>query len=100
VALSEGDTLQALGYLRQAAAQWQALGQPYDQMRALVALARAWPQAGTTDEIRSALDQALNLVEQLAAQLEDAEMQAAFRRSPLVQELQRAVAALSAIPAC
>ena len=98
VALSEGDALRAVEYLRQAAAQWQALGYPYDQVRVLIALGRALSQAGAASETRLALDQALNLVEPLAAQLEDAEVQAAFLRSPLVQELHRAIAALSATP--
>ena len=87
VALSEPDALRAVEYLQHAAAQWQALGYPYDQVRVLVALGRALSQAGTADEARPALEQALNLVEPLAAQLEDAEMQAAFLCSPLVQEL-------------
>jgi len=98
VALSERDALRAVEYLRHAAAQWQALGYSYDQVRVLVALGRALLQAGTVGEARVALDQALNLVEPLAAQLEDAEVQAAFLCSPLVQELHRAIAALSATP--
>jgi hypothetical protein len=98
VALSERDALRAVEHLHQAAAQWQALGQPYDQTRTLLDLGRALSQAGAAGEARLALDQALNLVEQLAAQLEDAEVQAAFLRSPLVQELDRAITALSATP--
>jgi hypothetical protein len=98
VALSERDAHRAVDYLQPAAAQWQVLGRPYDQVRVLVALGRALAQAGTAGEARLALDQALNLVEQLAAQLEDAEVQAAFLCSPLVQELDRAIAALSATP--
>jgi DNA-binding SARP family transcriptional activator len=90
VALSEGDALRAEDYLQQAAAQWQALGRPYDQARTLLDLGRALLQAGTASEARAALDQALGLVEPLAAQLEDAEMQRAFLDSPLVQELRRA----------
>jgi tetratricopeptide (TPR) repeat protein len=98
VALSERDAHRAVEYLQPAAAQWQALGRPYDQIRVLVALGRALSQAGAADEARLVLDQALNLVESLAAQLEDAEVQAAFLCSPLVQELDRAIAALSATP--
>jgi tetratricopeptide (TPR) repeat protein len=98
VALSEGDALRAVDYLQQAAAQWQALGRPYDQARTLLDLGRALLQAGTASEARAALDQALSLVEPLAAQLEDAQVQAAFLCSPLVQELHRARAALSATP--
>src|SRR5207247_6614157 len=94
VALSERDGLRAVDYLRHAAARWQALGRPYDQVRVLVALGRALLQAGAAGEARVALDQALSLVGPLAAQLEDAEVQAAFLCSPLVQELDRAIAAL------
>jgi DNA-binding SARP family transcriptional activator len=89
-ALGEGGALRAIEYLQQAAMQWQALGRPYDEARVLVALGRALSQAGTADELHAALDRALNLVEALAAQLEDVEMHAAFLGSPLVQELQRA----------
>jgi DNA-binding SARP family transcriptional activator len=92
VALNEGDALGAQDYLQPAAAQWQALGRPYDQARALVALGGALSQAGTAGEARLALDHASNLIESLAAQLEDANVQAAFISSPLVQELHRAIA--------
>jgi tetratricopeptide (TPR) repeat protein len=91
VALSERDAPRAVEYLQHAAAQWQALGYPYDQARTLIDLGRALAQAGDASEARVALNQALNLVEPLAAQLEDAEVQAAFLGSPLVQELHRAI---------
>jgi hypothetical protein len=55
-------------------------------------------QAGSAGEARLALDQALHLVEALAAQLDDAQVQAAFPCSPLVQELRHVIAALSANP--
>ncbi|HJZ46555.1 MAG TPA: hypothetical protein VKE41_05290, partial [Roseiflexaceae bacterium] len=96
VALREQDALRAVDYLHYAAAQWQALGHPYDQLRALVALGRALRQVGAVGEARAALDQALSLVEALAAQLDAAELKAAFLNSPLLQELHRAIAALSA----
>jgi DNA-binding SARP family transcriptional activator len=91
VALSTRNALRAVDDLQHAAAQWQALGRPYDQVRALATLARALLQDRSAGAARLALDQALNLVEPLAAQLEDAEVQAAFRASPLVQELHRAI---------
>jgi hypothetical protein len=94
VALSERDVLRAVDYLRQAAAQWQALCYPYNQVRVLITLGRALWEAGAADEARVALDQALNLVDLLAVQLEDAEMWAAFLGSGLVQELHRARATL------
>jgi len=98
VALSEGDALRAEDYLQQAAAQWQALGRPYDQARTLIDLGRALLQAGTASEARAALEQALSLIESLAAQLEAAELKAAFLNSPLVQELRSARSAVLAAP--
>jgi hypothetical protein len=87
-----------MDYLRQAAAQWQTLGYPFNQVRVLVPLGRALSEAGAADEARVALDQALNLVDLLAAQLQDTEMRAEFLGLGLVQELQRARAALSVVP--
>jgi hypothetical protein len=88
VAMSERDALRAVEYMQQAAAQWQALGRPYDQVRTLADLGRGLMLAGDAGEARAALDQALSLVESLAAQLDAAELKAAFLNSPLVQELQ------------
>jgi hypothetical protein len=98
VALTTGDAHRAADDLQQAAAQWQALGRPYDQARVLVALVGALAQASAAGEARLAVDQALSPVEQPAAQLQDAEMQAAFLRSPLVQELDRVRETLSITP--
>jgi len=53
----------------------------------LTDLGRALALAGDATKARAALDQALSLVEALAAQLEDPEVKAAFLDSPLVQEL-------------
>jgi hypothetical protein len=53
-------------------------------VRVLVALGRTLSQVGAAGEARVALDQALSLVELLAAQPGDAEVQAAFLCSPLV----------------
>jgi tetratricopeptide (TPR) repeat protein len=85
--LSEKEPIRAVEQLRQAAAGWQALGRPYDQARALTDLGRALALAGDATKARAALDQALSLVEALAAQLEDPEVKAVFLDSPLVQEL-------------
>jgi predicted ATPase/transcriptional regulator with XRE-family HTH domain len=87
VALSERDALRAVDYLQQAGAQWQALGRPYDQARALGDLGRAFMEAGDVVQAGSTFDLALRLIEILAAQLENPELKAAFLDSPLAQEL-------------
>ena len=79
--------------LQHAAAQWQALGRPYDWTRTLTDLGRVLALAGAAREARVVLDQALNLVESLAAQLDAAEIKAAFLNSPLAQELRSALPA-------
>jgi DNA-binding SARP family transcriptional activator/tRNA A-37 threonylcarbamoyl transferase component Bud32 len=98
VALSEPDALRTVDYLHQVAAQWQALGRPYDQARTLSDLGRALALAGDAGEARAVLDQALSLVEPLAAQLDAAEQKAAFLNSPLVQELRSAQSSVLAAP--
>jgi hypothetical protein len=87
LALSEGAPDQAVEPFQCAAAGWQALGRPYDQARTLSDLGRALALAGDADAAQAAREQALSLVESLAAQLDAAELQAAFLDSPLVQEL-------------
>jgi pimeloyl-ACP methyl ester carboxylesterase/tetratricopeptide (TPR) repeat protein len=98
LALSEKEPLRALEQLRHAAADWQALGRPYDQARTLTDLGRVLILAGDAGEARTALDQALSLVESLAAQLDAAELKAAFLNSPLLQELRSARSAVLAAP--
>jgi DNA-binding SARP family transcriptional activator/tetratricopeptide (TPR) repeat protein len=90
LALSEGTPDRAVKPFRRALDGWQALGRPYDQARTLTDLGQALALAGDADEARAALDQALSLVEALAAQLDAAELQAAFLNSPLLQELRNA----------
>jgi hypothetical protein len=98
LALSEKDPARAVEQLRQATTGWQTLGRPYDQVRTLTDLGQALVLAGDAGEARAAFDRALSLVESLAAQLDVAELKAAFLNSPLVQELHRARATLSATP--
>jgi DNA-binding SARP family transcriptional activator/predicted ATPase len=90
LALRGGEAPHAARYLQHAAAQWQSLGRPYDQIRALADLERAL--AGDTAAARAALDQALGLIASLAAQLDAAELKAAFLNSPLIQQLTRRAA--------
>ncbi|HEU5100301.1 MAG TPA: tetratricopeptide repeat protein, partial [Roseiflexaceae bacterium] len=96
LSLSERAPDRAVEPLRRAVDGWQALGRPYDQARTLTDLGRALALAGDASQARTALDLALSLVESLAAQLDAAELKAAFLNSPLVQEFQRARSALSA----
>jgi tetratricopeptide (TPR) repeat protein len=88
-ALTERNAFQAIEYLQQAAAQWQALERPYDQARALGDLGRAFLEAGDTAQARASTDSALALIEVLAAQLEDPTLKAAFLASRPSQELKR-----------
>ncbi len=87
VSLGERDALRAVEYLQRAAAQWQALGRPYDQARALGDLGRACIEAGDAVQASASIALALSLVETLAAQLEDPVLKATFLDSPLSQKL-------------
>ncbi|MFL5807222.1 MAG: protein kinase domain-containing protein [Roseiflexaceae bacterium] len=98
LALSEAAPERAVETFRCAVGCWQAVGRPYEQARALTDLGRALALTGDTGEARATLDQAEGLVESLAAQLDAAELKAAFLNSPLLQELHRARAALSTTP--
>jgi tetratricopeptide (TPR) repeat protein len=88
IALAEENPTQAVESFRYAASQWQALNRPYDQLRALRGLGQALEQLGDPRQARTALDQALHLVEMLATQLDDPTLKTTFLNSPLVQEIQ------------
>ncbi len=94
LALAEGDYDQAVEGFRQAVTGWEAMGRPYDQARALRGLAQALAQTGDVDGARAAFDQALGIIETLAAQLEDADLKTSFLNSPLVQQVREARVAL------
>jgi tetratricopeptide (TPR) repeat protein len=90
IALAEESPSQAVEPFRYAASRWQALNRPYDQLRALRGLAQALEQLGDRQQARTALDQALHLVEMLAAQLDDPDdptLKTSFLNSSLVQEI-------------
>jgi tetratricopeptide (TPR) repeat protein len=87
IASAEGDLARAAEQLEHAAALWDSLGRPYDQLRALVSLASAHRQMGNPDAARVACDAAQRLAEMLAAQIEDPELKTSFLNSELVQEL-------------
>jgi transcriptional regulator with XRE-family HTH domain/tetratricopeptide (TPR) repeat protein len=88
IALTEEDPTGAVEPFRYAARRWQALNRPYDQLRALCGLGRTLKQLGDLGQARTALDQALYLVEMLATQLDDPTLKTTFLNSRLVQEIQ------------
>jgi Flp pilus assembly protein TadD len=90
LALIEGAPDRAVEPFRRAVDGWQALGRPYDQVRTLTDLGRVLALAGDAGQARAALNQALILVDSLAAQLDAADLKAAFLNSPLLQELRSA----------
>jgi DNA-binding SARP family transcriptional activator len=94
VALAEGDQQEAVECFRNAVARWEEMGRPYDQARALSGLGRA--QLGIDDPkaAAAAFDQALDIYDALAAQLEDADLKQSFLNSGPVREAREARAAL------
>lgn len=87
LALSEQDAARAIAAFEQAAARWQALGQPYDRLRALSGLRRAHSVAGDPAAAQALAAAAQELAGTLAEQLEDATLKAAFLNAPLLREL-------------
>jgi predicted ATPase len=94
LALSDGALGRAVESFRRAVDGWQALGRPYDQARVLADLGRTLALADDAGGARAAFDQALSLIDSLAAQLDAAELKTAFLNSPLVRELRRARSAV------
>ena len=88
ITLAEGDTVQAAAFFRQAQTRWQELGHPYDQARALGGLSRALTEEDQ-DGFQTAIEQALGLVNSLAAQLENPALKDAFLASVFVREVQK-----------
>jgi len=86
VALAEGNTPEAIERFRESAAEWKALGRPYDQARALTGLGRAWANAGNAVSAYAVLDQASNILDSLATQLDDPELRQSFLNSSLVRD--------------
>jgi DNA-binding SARP family transcriptional activator len=94
VALATGQPLEAAAQCRHAVAQWAAIGRPYDQARALGSLGRAQARLGDAAAARTALDQALALLDSLAAQLDDAQLRRSFLSSRLVCAVREARAGI------
>jgi tetratricopeptide (TPR) repeat protein len=94
VALAEGDHRGAVGLLRHAVARWDEIGRPYDQARALSGLGRALDGIEDPKAAGVAYDQALDLYDSLAAQLEELDLKQSFLNSQPVREAREARAAL------
>jgi tetratricopeptide (TPR) repeat protein len=94
VALAEGDHRGAVGLLRHAVARWDEIGRPYDQARALSGLGRALDGIEDPKAAGVAYDQALDLYDSLAAQLEELDLKQSFLNSQPVWEVREARAAL------
>jgi tetratricopeptide (TPR) repeat protein len=88
ITLAEGNIVQAADHFKQAQTKWQELGHPYDQARALSGFSRALTQEDH-DEFKTAIEQAMGLVNSLAAQLEDPALKASFLASGFVREIQK-----------
>jgi DNA-binding CsgD family transcriptional regulator len=95
---AEKDPAEAGEHFRQAAAGWESIGRPYDQARVLAAQAQALAAAGDECAARAARNQALQLCDALAAQL-DPDSQAAFLASPMVQGLHQTTSEAPPLPA-
>jgi predicted ATPase/DNA-binding SARP family transcriptional activator len=84
-----GEWAQAVAGYETAAANWEALQRPYDLLRTLAGLGQALAHTGDTAAATAVRRQAASLIEQLGAELDDAELKQAFLASPLVVESRR-----------
>jgi len=85
----EDDGDQAAASLGQALTGWQELGHPYDQVRVLSGISRALTQAKDHDGIKMTIQQAMGLINSLAAQLEDPALKTSFLASMFVRDIQK-----------
>lgn len=88
ILLTEGDTVQAGTYFKQAYTRWQELVHPYDQIRAFSGLLRTMHQEDN-DWFKTAIKQATELIDSLAAQLDDPVLKSSFLASVFVREIQK-----------
>jgi len=88
----ESNPRQASQYFRQAAHDWELIGRPFDQARALVSLGNTLAAVGSLSEARSTYGQALNLFNALADQL-DPETRTSFLNSPVVLAVRQSAGA-------
>lgn len=88
VALAENDLRQAIEAFSEALDRWIVQDRPYDQLRTLNGLSRALIESRNDTGARAACNQALKIVETLAAQLNDEELKTSFCNSALVREIE------------
>lgn len=91
ISLKQNAPRQAIESLGQAATLWQSLSRPYDQARALNSLGQALLRAGESEQGLVTLNQASQLMQFLAAQLEETELRNSFLNSTLVQAIDTAL---------
>jgi DNA-binding CsgD family transcriptional regulator len=97
VLLAEEHPLEAVEQFRQVVPEWEIIERRYDQARALGYLGRALNTMGEPEGAGAAYEQASEIIASLAAQL-DPDRRTSFLASSMVQEIHRAVEALSHIP--
>ena len=98
VAVAENDYRGAIESLREALDRWTAQNRPCDQVRTLDGLGRAMIESGDDAGARTTCSQALEIIETLAAQLDDEEMKMSFLNSSLVRECARDAGRCSNLP--
>ncbi len=87
--LAEGDAKLSAKHFRKAVEIWEALGRPYDLVRALGGLGRALVMADDPKAALLVFDHAMQQIQALADQLEDKEMRNSFLSSQLVDEIRQ-----------
>ena len=87
LAAARKDDTTAADHFQQAAAGWAGRGRPYNQARALSGLVRAYRRIGKTAEAGQALAAAQQLVDSLAAQLDDPALRTSFLNSEPARQI-------------
>jgi tetratricopeptide (TPR) repeat protein len=85
LAVADGDSSDAADHFRHALFHWEAIGRPYDRARALNFLGQALNSSREVEAAQEAFGQALGIVKQLSAQLEEQELKTSFLESRLFQ---------------
>jgi DNA-binding CsgD family transcriptional regulator len=80
-ALAQGHLREAEDHFRQASAHWESIQRPYDRARTLSQLGRVLTTMGNAPASRHALEQAGDILDSLAAQL-DGDLKTTFEHSP------------------
>ncbi len=91
LALAQGDVQTATEQFEQAAELWQTLSRPYDQARALNGLGQALTEMDEIQRAKPIFQKGWAIVEDLAQQLQDPDLQNTFLYSPLAQKIRNAV---------